>query len=120
MPRKVLNYTKSVNTAIEAPLAIGHKWTSFEKWVTKLFGSTSAGALFGKDASDAVIAYACADGVCFVVSCIGCGFDTLQFLASFVPGPNVTAVVTLPGSVACKMFVWGCKNQKLPWKGGCN
>lgn len=85
----------------------------------KVCGSTSAGALFGKGASDAVVAYACDDGVCFLVSCVGCGFDTLQFLASFIPGPNVTVIVTLPGSVACKTFVWACKNQVLPWKGGC-
>lgn len=117
VPRKVYNYTKSLNTALEAPLAIGDKWTSFEKWVTKVFGSTTGGALFGKGAADAAIAYACDDGVCFVISCIGCGFDALEFLASFVPGPNITVVITLSGSVACKTFVWACKNQTLPWKG---
>jgi hypothetical protein len=119
VPRKIYNYTSSINQALEAPLALGNKWTTFEKWVTKVFGSTSSGALFGKGASDAVIAYACNDGVCFIVSCFGCGFDALQFLASFVPGPNFIVVITLPGSVACKMFVWGCKNQKLPWKTTC-
>ena len=120
VPRKVYKYTKSFNNLLEAPLAMGDKWTSFEKWVTKVFGSTAGGALFGKGAADAAIAYACDDGVCFVVSCVGCGFDALQFLASFVPGPNITVVITLPGSVACKTFVWACKNQTLPWKGGCD
>jgi len=119
IPKKVINYAQNVNTALEAPLAIGDKWTSFEKWVTKVFGTTSAGALFGKGASDAAIAYACDDGVCFAVSLIGCGFDALQFVASFVPGPNVTVIVTLPCSTACKIFVWSCKNQTLPWKKGC-
>jgi hypothetical protein len=110
VPRKIYNYTKSLNTVLEAPLAVGNKWTSFEKWVTKVFGSTSAGSLFGKGAADAAVVYTCDDGVCFVVSCVGCGFDTLQFLASFVPGPNLTVIVSLPGSVACKTFVWACKN----------
>ena len=117
--RKIWTYTKNVNTALEAPLAIQGKWTSFEQWVTKVFGSTAGGALFGKRASNAAIAFACDDGVCFVVSCVGCCFDILQFLASFVPGPNIRVVVTLPGSIACKTFVWACKNQTLPWKGGC-
>ncbi len=90
VPRKIY-----INTAIEAPLASGDKWTSFEKWVTKVFGSTTGGALFGKGAADGAIAYACDDGVCFVVSCIGCGFDALQFLASFVPGPNFTRFCSL-------------------------
>ena len=115
VPRKLWNYTKAINSVLEASTAVGNKWTSFEKWVTKVFGTTSAGALFGKGASDAAVAYACDDGVCFVISCVGCGFDVLQFLASFVPGPNITVI----GSVACKTFVWACKNQTLPWKGGC-
>ena len=119
VPRKIWNYTKSLNNILEAPIAIEAKWTAFEEWCTKIFGTTSAGVLFGKGASDAAIAYACDDGVCFVVSCVGCGADVLQFLASFVPGPNITAIVTLPVSAACKTFVWACKNQTLPWKAGC-
>lgn len=119
VPRKVWNITKNVNKVLEAPVAIEGKWTAFEQWVTKMFGSTSAGALFGKGASDAAVAYACKDGVCFVVSCVGCGVDALQFLASFAPGPNITTVATLPISVACKAFVMACKNQTLPWKTGC-
>jgi hypothetical protein len=84
-----------------------------------MFGGTSSRILFGKGASDAAVADACDDGVCFMVSCVGCGFDTLHFLASFVPGPNITTVVTLHLSAACKVFVWSCKNQTLPWKSGC-
>lgn len=118
VPRKVYHYTKYINTALEAPLAIGDKLTTFETLVTTIFVSTSSGVLFGKGVSDAAIAYACDDGVCFIVSCVGCGFDALQFLASFVPGPNINVVITLPGSAACKTFVWACKNQTLPWKNG--
>lgn len=84
-----------------------------------MFGSTSSGILFGKGASDAAIVYAWDDGVCFVVSCVGCGFDTLQFVASFAPGPNITTVVRLRISAGWKTFVWGWKNQTLPWKKGC-
>ena len=119
VPRKAWSITKNVNKVLEAPVAIEGKWTAFEQWVTKMFGSTSSGILFGKGASDAAVAYACDDGVCFVVSCVGCGFDALQFLASFTPGPNITTVVTLPISAACKTFVFACKNQTLPWKKGC-
>lgn len=119
VPKKIYNYTDSINKLIEAPIAIGNQWTTFQKWVTKVFGGTTGGILFGKGASDAAIAYACDDGVCFAVSCIGCGFDALQFIASFAPGPNVTVVVTLPVSAACKTFVMACKHQKLPWKTAC-
>jgi hypothetical protein len=34
---------------------------------------------------------------------------------SFVPGPIFTAVVTVPLSVGCKVFVWCCKRSKLAW-----
>lgn len=119
IPRKIYNYTLSLNTALEAPLALSNKMTDFEKWITRMFGTCSAGPLFGKGAADAVEAYACKDGVCFVVSCVGCAFDALGFIANFVPGPNITQVITLPVSGACKVFVFCCKNKTLPWKGGC-
>ena len=38
----------------------------------------------------------------YVDSCGGYRIDTIQFLASFAPGPNITKVVTLPVSVAWK------------------
>ncbi len=119
VPRKVWRIATNVNKVLEAPVAIEGKWTAFEQWVTKMFGGTTSGILFGKGASDAAVAYACQDGVCFVVSCVGCGVDALQFVASFAPGPNITTIFTLPVSAACKTFVWACKNQTLPWKAGC-
>lgn len=119
VPRKIYNYTSSINTALEAPLAIRSKMTDFETWVTRMFGTCSSGPLFGKGAADAVEAYACEDGVCFFISCVGCTFDAFGFLANFVPGPNITQVITLPVSAGCKVFVHCCKNKTLPWKGGC-
>jgi hypothetical protein len=100
--------------------AIEHKWTILETYTTKMFGGSTGEAILGKRASDAAIAYACEDGVCFIVSCVGCGFDALQFLASFVSGLNITSLITLPGSLCCKTFVWACKNQTFPWKKECN
>jgi hypothetical protein len=47
VPRKIYNYTKSLNNVLEAPLALENKWMPFEKWVTKILGSTSRAALFG-------------------------------------------------------------------------
>jgi len=70
-----------------------------------------------KGTIDALEALVCQDGVCFVVSCTGVTADFLQVCASFVPGPNVTALVTTPVSVGYKVFVYCCKNAKLPWKG---
>lgn len=66
IPRKTWQVAKNVNKVIEAPAAIEVKWTAFESWVTKMFGGSTAGCLFGKGAADAAIAYACDDGVCFV------------------------------------------------------
>lgn len=61
-------------------------------------------------------AVACQDGICAVVSGIGVCADGLSMAASFIPGPNVTTVVTLPVSVGCKVFVYCCKKaKKMPW-----
>jgi hypothetical protein len=119
IPRKLFRYTKSLNNFLEAPLAMEHKWTVFEAWVTKVFRGRSSGYLFGTGIKDATVAYACDDGVCFISSCIGCRFDVVQFMGSFVSRPNLTVAITLPGSVACKTFVWSCKNQKLSSKTIC-
>ena len=120
IPRKVWNYTKSINTALEAPLGISEKFSSLETYFTKLFGGTTGSCGLGKGAADAAEAIACQDGVCFVVSCVGCVADGLQLIACWVPGPNVTTLITMPLSWGCKTFVWACKNKTLPWKGGCN
>ena len=38
----------------------------------------------------------CQDGVCGFVSAVGMTADGLQICASFIPGPNVIAIVTMP------------------------
>lgn len=115
--RKVYSLTKGLNDAIEAPTAIGNAANDGFKYATKITGATTGAAGAAKGTVDALEALACKDGVCFVVSCIGTAADSLQVLASFVPGPNVTALVTTPISVGCKTFVWCCKRSKLPWSG---
>jgi len=116
--RKAFNLTKGVNDAIQAPTVIGNAAKDGITYVTKLTGATTGAAGAAKGAVDAMESLACQDGFCFVVSCIGIGADSLQIMASFVPGPNVTALITTPISVGCKVFVWCCKKSKLPW-GGC-
>jgi hypothetical protein len=116
---KIYNLTKGVNDAIQAPTIIGNKINEGFTLATKVTGATTGSLGAAKGTVDALEALACQDGVCFVVSCVGTMADGLQILASFVPGPNVTVVITTPVSAFCKMFVWCCKRSKLPWKGGC-
>lgn len=89
--RKAWSITKNVNKVRESLVAIEVKRTTFEQWVTKMFGGTSAGVFLGKEASDAAVGYACD----------GCGFDALQFVACFVFESNITAVITLPMQDLC-------------------
>jgi len=71
-----------------------------------------------KGTVDTLEAIACQDGICAIVSGIGVCADTLSVAASFIPGPNVTTVITVPISVGCKVFVHCCKKaKKMPW--GC-
>jgi len=115
---KAYSITKGVNDGLQSPTKIGNAANDGIEYVTKLTGATTGAAGVAKGTSDAIEALACQDGVCFVVSCVGTAADSLQICASFVPGPNVTALVTTPISVGCKVFVWCCKKSKLPW-GGC-
>jgi hypothetical protein len=113
--RKIYNYTKGINDALQSPTVVGNAANEVFEYTTKIVGATTGAAGAAKGSSDALEALACQDGVCFVVSCVGTAADTLQIIASFVPGPNVTALVTTPISVGCKVFVWCCKKSKLPW-----
>lgn len=116
--RKVYNYTLGVNDLIQSSTVIGNAANNGITYVTKITGATTGSMGFAKGSVDALEALACQDGVCFFVSCVGATADGLQIVASFVPGPNVTALITTPVSFGCKVFVYCCKQSKLPW-GGC-
>ena len=85
----------------------------FQKIVTTSTGTVA----MGKGAVDMIEDLACQDYVCFTVDCIGVVADGLTSLTSFIPGPNVTSVVTIPISLGCKTFRWCCKRAELPF--GC-
>ena len=114
IPRKAWNYTKSINIALEAPLAIIEKFSAMIAYMTKLFGCTTGSCDLGKGATDASETLACQDGVYFIVSYIGCTADGLQIFASWIPGPHITTLITMPLSWGCKTFVWAYKNKTLP------
>lgn len=109
------NAIVNVNINSIALTGVGDKLSEGGKVVTKITGATTGAAGLAKGSVDVAEALACQDGVCAFVSSVGCFADTLQIVASFVPGPNVTAIITTPVSVGCKVFVWCCKKSKLPW-----
>lgn len=114
VPNKIISINKNIDKIIELP----ENTDKFFTYVTKVTGATTGAVGAAKGSVDLVEAIACKDGICAVVSAVGVAADTLQICASFVPGPNLTSVVTTPISVGCKVFVWCCKKSKLPW-GSC-
>jgi len=115
---KLYSLVKGINDGLQSPTKIGEAANNGFAFITKITGATTGAAGVGKVTADALEALACQDGICFTVSCIGATADSLQICASFVPGPNVTTLVTTPISVGCKVFVYCCKKSKLPW-GSC-
>lgn len=114
IPNKLIAINDSINKLIALPKNVDKTFT----YVTKVTGATTGAAGAAKGSVDFAEAVVCQDGVCAFVSAVGVAADGLQVCTSFIPGPNVTAVVTMPISVGCKVFVWCCKKSKLPW-GGC-
>ena len=114
VPNKLIAINENVNKIINLPTNADKTFT----YVTKVTGATTGAAGAAKGTVDLAEAIACQDGICAFVSAVGVAADGLQVCTSFIPGPNVTAVVTMPVSVGCKVFVWCCKKSKLPW-GGC-
>ena len=114
VPNKLIAINENVNRIINFPETADKTFT----YVTKVTGATTGAAGAAKGTADFAEAVACQDGVCAFVSAVGVVADGLQICTSFVPGPNLTAIVTTPISVGCKVFVWCCKKSKLPW-GSC-
>lgn len=106
------------NTAIKVT-GVGEKLSEAEKVMTKYIAATTGAAGFGKGAYDTLDAIKCQDGVCAIISGIGCGADGIQVIGSLVPGPNITSIITTPVSVGCKVFVWCCKKGQVLWLRGC-
>lgn len=105
-----------INSNVDKLISVPNKAEKTFKYTTKVVGATTGAAGIGKGSSDFLEAVACQDRVCAVVSAVGVAADTLQVCTSFIPGPNVTSVVTIPISFGCKVFVWSCKKSKLPWR----
>ena len=114
LPNQVMTVNKNINKVVTLPEKVDKTFT----YVTKVTGITTGTAGVAKGSLDFAEALACQDGVCAVVSAVGVAADGLSICASFIPGPNVTTMVTMPISVGCKVFVWCCKKSKLPW-GNC-
>ena len=79
--------------------------------------NTVGGAALVKGSFDIAEDLVCQDYVCLTIDCIGVCADVLTILTSFIPGPNVTSVVTIPVSTSCKFFRWCC--QKSIFSVGC-
>ncbi len=114
VPNKLIALNRNVDKLINLPETTDKAFT----YVTKTTGAITGSAGLAKGSVDFAEAIACSDGICAVVSAVGVVSDGLQIATSFIPGPNVTAIVTMPISVGCKVFVWCCKRSRLPW-GGC-
>lgn len=114
IPNKLVTINKNINKVINFPETADKTFT----YVTKVNGVATGVAGAAIRAVYFAEAVACQDGVCALISVIGVTADGLQICTSFIPGPNVTAILTMPISVGCKVFVWCCKKSKSPW-GGC-
>ena len=114
VPNKLASINRNIDKIVTFPDKVDKTFT----YVTKVTGATTGVAGAAKGSIDLAEAIACQDGICAFISAVGIAADGLQICTSFIPGPNITSIVTMPISVGCKVFVWCCKRSKLPW-GGC-
>ena len=115
---RLIQTVKNVNYSTDNMVKISETADKTLTYVTKVTGVSTGAAGAAKGTVDMLEAVACQDDVCAVISGIGVCADGLSMAASFIPGPNVTTVVTVPVSVGCKVFVYCCKKaKKMPW--GC-
>jgi len=115
---KIFESVEHINNTTKTITGITWEVSEKGRIISKTVGATTGTVQFAKSSVDLAEAIVCQDGVCAVISAVGCVADGVQILGSFIPGPNITTAVTTPISWGCKMFVWCCKRSKLPW-GGC-
>nr|ULD15991.1 hypothetical protein [Cylindrotheca closterium] len=112
---RVVQIVKNINDSTDNMVKISETTDKTLTYVTKVIGMSTGTAKGTVDFVDAVV---CQDGVCDIVRGVGVCADGISMAASFIPGPNVTTVVTVPISVGCKVFVYCYKKaKKMPW--GC-
>ena len=109
---RAVQSVKNINDSTDNIVKISDKVDKTFTCVTKVTGVSTGAAGAAKVTVDMLEAVACQDGVCAVVSAICVCADGLSGAASFIPGPNVITVVTIPVSVGCKVFVYCCKKAK--------
>lgn len=115
---RIVTTVKNINDSTDNMVKISETADKTLTYVTKVTGVSVGSAGAAKGTVDMLEAVACQDGVCAVVSGIGVCTDGLSMATSFIPGPNVTTVITVPISVGCKVFVYCWKRaKKMPW--GC-
>ena len=114
----ILNTLRNIHKAMSKLVGITDKADKVVTYVSKTTGVTVGSAGIAKGSINLAEAIVCQDNICGVISGIGVCADTLSIAISFIPGPNITSVVTILVSVGCKVFVWCCKRSRLPW-GGC-
>ena len=116
--KSMVSIIKNINDSSDNLVKIIETTDKTLTYVTKVTGVSTGAAGAAKGTVDTLEALACQDGVCAVVSSIGVCADCLAMATSFIHGPNVTTVITIPISIGCKTFVWCCKRaKKMPW--GC-
>jgi hypothetical protein len=113
---RLVQTVKNINDSTDRMVRISDTADKTLTYVTKITGVSTGAAGAAKGTVDMLEAVAWQDGVCAVVGGIGVCADGLSMAASFIAGPNVTTVVTVPISVGCKVFVDCCKKaKKMPW-----
>ena len=115
---RVVKTIKNINNISDNAVKISETADKTLTYVTKVTGVSTGAVGAAKGTIDMLEVIACKDGVCAIVSGVVVCADGLSIATSFIPGPNVTTVVTVPISVGCKVFVYCCKKaKKMPW--GC-
>ena len=115
---RLVQTVKNINHSTDNMVKISKTADKTFTYVNKSTGVSTFETGAVKGTVDVLEAVACQDGICAVVSGIAICADGLSITTSFIPGPNVTTVVTVPISVGCKVFTYCCKKaKKMPW--GC-
>jgi hypothetical protein len=106
--KNIPNIIQNINNSTQKLVGITEKADQTLNYLSKTTGALVGSGGIAKGTVDVLESIACQDPLCTAVSLVGVCADGLSIATSFVVGPNITTVVTVPVSFGCKVFVYCC------------
>lgn len=102
---RLIQNIRNINNSTDNLVKVSETADKTSTYVTKVIGVSTGAVGTAKGTVDMLEALACQDDISALISGVGVCADSLSLATFFIPGPNVTTIVTVSISAGYKVFV---------------